>query len=421
MKLLSAKTVFFLSATFLIFSLVFALGMLSVRKEWLPWKKASEIRLLIKSLRETGTILPNGSYFPRAADRLDQQYTVHDQDAVAPGYVAVTRLNAKAGRYEISLLDTSGAIVHSWPVNYGRLVEGGDPLEFTHAAKILPDGTALVNFDDGRALARLDSCGEPIWLRDDQTYHHVIEADTQGFWTWRALANNRGHDQKLFRFDAETGEDLETIDLINVVNSAPENAVITSIPKGFGFVREFWHWGMDDIFHPNDIEPLPAEMAGAFPQFSAGDLLISLRNIDLVAVLDRETHEMLWSMRGPWRQQHDPDWQADGTITVFNNNTKRGRSNIVRVDPKTNDTSIVFQDPDAPVFYSEIMGQHQRLENGNWFILSATEGRAIEVTGTGRPVREFNNIVNDKFNAIITFGEHLPANYFSTVPSCVEK
>lgn len=421
MKLLSARTVFILSAAFLFFGLVFSLGMLSVRKGWMPWEKASDIRLMITSVVETGKILPTGSYFRRSPDTPDQPHVVFDQDAVAPGFLAVTRLNADIGRYVIDLMDTNGTIIHTWPINYADLVEGGDPTEFTHASKVLADGSAMVNFDDGRAIARLDSCGGTIWVRSDQTYHHVIEPDVEGFWTWRAFADTRGHDQKLFRFDVETGEELETIDLLDIIQSAPENALVTSIPKGYEFVREYWNWGMEDIFHPNDIEPLPAELADAFPQFSAGDLLISLRNIDLVAVLDRETHEILWSMRGPWRQQHDPDWQADGTITVFNNNTRRWRSNIVRIDPKTNQSRVIFQDPDASIFYSSIMGEHQRLPNGNWLILSTTQGRVIEVTQTGKPVREYNNIVNAKSNAIITFAEHLPVDFFSTSPKCASK
>ncbi len=418
MKFLSSKSFFILSFVFLFVLGTFALGMLTVRKNWVVWQKTKEISDVVKSLYRTGQALPNSSYFLRPAAAPDQRYQVSDSAAVAPGWVAVTRLDASRPGYQVDLLDSDGKVVHTWPIDYPKFVPDGPPMEFPHATKVMPDGSLLVSFDDGQAMGRLDACGNPLWVRTDQTYHHVFQSDTEGIWTWRALADTRGDDQKLYRFDPDTGKGLESIDLIDdVVAGSARDALMASIPKGYEFTRETWNWNMPDLFHPNDIEPLTAEMADAFPQFSAGDLLISLRNINLVAVIDRQTNEFLWAMRGPWREQHDPDWQADGTITVFNNNLGRGRSSLVQVDPKTNEARVLF-DGDGPVFYSSIMGNHERLPNGNWLILSTTEGRLIEVTATGAPVREYNNMVNARYNAIVPNAEYLAPGYFDQMPVC---
>ena len=123
----------------------------------------------------------------------------------------------------------------------------------------------------------------------------------------------------------------------------------------------------DDIFHPNDVEVLPSAIADKFPDFRAGDLLVSFRNIHLVAILDGGDKSIKWWRRGPWRFQHDPDFTPDGRIRVYNNNTDRGRSDA------TKDGEIVF---------------------------------------------EFNNLINKKYNGVITSAVWLPTNFFTVPPSC---
>ena len=51
--------------------------------------------------------------------------------------------------------------------------------------------------------------------------------------------------------------------------------------------------------------------------------MISLRNYNLLFVVDPDTWKVKWYQIGPWRRQHDPEFNGDGTITVFNNNTYR--------------------------------------------------------------------------------------------------
>src|SRR4030095_10496964 len=49
---------------------------------------------------------------------------------------------------------------------------------------------------------------------------------------------------------------------------------------------------MMDPTHLNDVEELSPEMARQFPQFAAGDLLISLRNLNLIMVVDPATKKV---------------------------------------------------------------------------------------------------------------------------------
>ena len=128
---------------------------------------------------------------------------------------------------------------------------------------------------------------------------------------------------------------------------------------------------------------------------------------------------MKWIAHGPWRDQHDPDFQADGTISIFSNNTDRSRSQIITVDPRTGTSRDLFAGTDLS-FDSFIMGKHEHLPNGNWMITSTIQGRVIEATPDGRIVREYNNILNEGYNALVLYSEHLEPGYLAEVPKCAK-
>ena len=415
---MNAKVLSTLAAIFLTGLVAFCAGMWTTYKEWWPWQKVSEAQTAWRSFRTTGLFLPGDTYTRRKADVPDERYVVHDAAAMAPGNWVINRFEAQTQTYILDLLDADGTVVNSRPIDYSKIAEDGTPGEFAHIATMLPDGSAIVVWDDAPGMARIDACGEPIWSKTDQIYHHSLEAGVDGYWTWQSAIWNGGEDQRMIRFDPETGEILESIDLIDdVIAKTPENALAMIVPEEFKFDRTTHYGDRADIFHPNDVEELLPEMAAAFPQFEAGDLLVSLRNIDMVAVIGRSDGSVKWAAYGPWHHQHDADFQPDGTITIFSNNTERFRSSIVRVDPKTGQAEDMFWGTGLN-FDSFIMGKHQRLQNGNWQITSTIQGRVLEVTPEGRIVREYNNILDDTFNALVLYAEHLKPGYLSTVPQC---
>lgn len=407
-----------LSLLFLVALTAFVTGGFAASSNHKVWGRIENAKKAATGLIDTGKGLSPDAYFPHDPNAAPQFYTTHDADSVTPGHLVVTRLDAASGGYQTELYDEAGNVQHIWPIDFRNLAEGGSKRTFPHGIKPLPDGSLLINFDLNRALARIDACGDPVWVRSDGVYHHEISTSEGEFWTWFGEDGRVYDGNELVQFDPETGDLLERIHLVDdIVLANDDNRRAMAITPDHAFIRDARLGSKSrDDFHPNDGTPLPASLAAAFPMFEAGDLLISLRNVNMVAVVDRATKAIKWQAQGPWIWQHDPDWHADGTITVFGNNPQRKRSQIYRVNPATGAVTAPLENG-AP-FFTDIMGSHQKLPSGNWLISANRTGRALEVTAEGELVREIHNIINDKFSTVVVRAEWLPAAYFTTIPAC---
>ncbi len=226
--------------------------------------------------------------------------------------------------------------------------------------------------------------------------------DNGDLWTPTYVFHDRYHNDEiaaqsfnfdaLARFDAATGEKLEQIDLVD--------ALVNSDLVGLATANSIM---LDDVMHLNDAEVLSAGMADAFPMFEAGDILLSSRHFNQLWVLDRKTKTIKWWLMGPTIGQHDPDFQADGTITVFDNRPggdateangfkgHRGGSRIITVNPADKSHRVLYASDERNTFYTPYRGKHQVLPNGNILITETDAGRAFEVTPEGEVVWSFIN------------------------------
>ena len=281
------------------------------------------------------------------------------------------------------------------PLSERGIVDARDPSrKLVHGVALLADGSLVVSFDGGASLQRIDRCGATVWqLTGD--YHHAVSVGEDGTSIWTLRTDAEVPDgEYLVEVDSATGEILREISMGEIIAANPTidplgplrvtTSLVNSNPSGR---REKWH---PDPFHLNDIEPLPSAIAEAFPGFAAGDLAISSRSLNLVLVIDPATLAIKWWRSGAWRRQHDPDFQPDGTITVYDNRMNLAESSIVRIDPATMAHETIVEG--GPLdFYSRIRGKHQVLDSGHVVVSSPQQGRALEVSADGEVALEMVN------------------------------
>lgn len=360
--------------------------------------------------------------------QINEQITSHERrfdrqgartyrpDETAPGVIAVASWweGTDGPEVGIKLIDRTGQVLHQWLVDRGDVLDKtdqGDPTGTdVQGSLLLPDGDVIFNLEYVGTV-RLNSCSEVLWTQTEGNHHSIAKADDGSFWIPGVHPESRTSSSQYP--DGFSG--LYAVKMDRILHVSPEGNllddinVIDVLHKNDLEYMLFQHGQRSgDVTHINDVEPLRTSLADEYPLFSAGDLLVSLRNIDLVFVFDPTTKKIKWYSRGPFIAQHDPDFVGNGWIGVFDNNQIRGRSDagegsrIVGLEPHTDSVDIWFPRQDSTQIYSNIRGKWERLDNGNLLLTEAAGGRGLEVNENGEPVWEWI---------------HAPVNDGSEVPS----
>lgn len=338
---------------------------------------------------------------------------VRKPDEMAPGLtLVVTFWKDSVWRPGLRLLDDRGRAVHHWRVDPTALFPRSADRrprwsELEHRAvdgsHLFPDGDVLINVEYV-GTARLDACGEVLWRLPAGSHHAIARGEDGAFWvpalTHEGPATSDRRPNGFPGLDGPLRQDLllrvdpdgTVRDTVNVLDVLYDNGLQRYIMKAAGGRPD----DGADVTHLNDAEPLPAGIADEYPLFEAGDLALSLRNLNLVLVLDPETRRVKWHADGPFIQQHDPDFIGDGWIGIFDNardgterGTMLGGSRIVLRQPHTDSTRVIFPTAESDTFYTSVQGEWQMLGNGNLLLTESQAGRVLEVAPDGRTVWEW--------------------------------
>ena len=150
--------------------------------------------------------------------------------------------------------------------------------------------------------------------------------------------------------------------------------------------------------------------------FAAGDVMVSMRNLNTIAVLDGETLAVKWSMTGPFLRQHDPDFLPNGHICC-STTARAGRaqssahSRILEIDPVTKGWSGASRARADQPFYTDARGKQQALPNGNILVTEAQDGRVFELARApdgGRVVAEWVNGMEGGVAGYVTQADRVP-------------
>jgi len=343
------------------------------------------------------------------------------------------------GELEVRLIRRNGKILQRWILRGSELmrdishvgnVPSTDWHYDTHGVVALPDGSIVFNLDQ-IGLFKLDKCGKVLW-RVERPTHHSVEVNPDGtFWVSATRKWNESDSPPHLLFRPPLAEDvlmkvsvdgeiLQEISLVDAFFASNELGLLTLTGGSAPSTMVSTRYDFDrEIFHLNDVEELPEDLADDFPNFEGGDLLVSLRNRNVLLVLDRETNLIKWWHIGSWVRQHDPDWEAGGVISLFDNRrdgTRNGEilgsSRIVEIAPESHKVRTLYGDGEKEFFHSARRGKHQILGDGRLVITDAEAGRVIEVDSNKEITWEYVNGFNESYSARISEARVYDSNYF---------
>jgi hypothetical protein len=125
---------------------------------------------------------------------------------------------------------------------------------------------------------------------------------------------------------------------------------------------------------------LSRKLAPHFPRFKAGQVLLSIRHLDAIAVLDVEQRAIVWAARGPWLAQHDAQFLDNGRLLIFDNLGAPQGSRVLEYDPESQALPWSYSGEGGGAFFTAERGMSQRLPNGNTLIVDSQGGELFEVT-----------------------------------------
>ena len=327
-----------------------------------------------------------------------------------PGFLVVAgAFDFTDGQFGAVLIGPDGTLLHSWTISEAGLDWGGKPDAqiFLHGFAPLPDGSVLASFDQGTSLQRVDVCSNRVWAQPG-AFHHAITVGDVAAWALqsrRTLSKGQYQDA-IVRFDLDTGNALSAFSITDLIAANPDLDI-------FGIRQDDYYraseWAADP-FHTNDVDPLPQDLADAFEMFAAGDLLLSLRSLNLIVVVDPDTLAVKWWRSSAWRRQHDPDWLPDGRIAVYDNNMHRGPARIVAIDPASNTVETLL-DGAAHDFTAPIRGRVD-IRGGDILVTSAQQGRVFAVGEAGETWLDLRNLFDDKRALLVSDARFLPLDFF---------
>ena len=325
---------------------------------------------------------------PVAGDRTKRGAVLIHPEKVVPG---LNFFNYES-HPEAHLIDISGKVLHVWK-------SGG--LNFDHA-ELLSNGDVLGVDQDHTTLFKLDWNSRVKWKRSINGHHDLDVASNGDIY----LLTEGG--EKVPRL-APKGTFVENwIEILSPKGKHKKKTAISKLDLESGLplakLRATMHKNMEkggkgvDGLHANTVELIRHDVhTGGRKLFSAGDVLICVRSLDLVCVVDMERDKILWKWGlGKLQRPHQPSQLDNGNILIFDNGSFRGHSRLVEVDPRTDKVKWTYTAEPKQEFFTNSSGGCHGLPGGSVIATESMRGHAFEVTRRGEVVWEyFSTLFNE--------------------------
>ena len=215
----------------------------------------------------------------------------------------------------------------------------------------------LINaFPYGGGAARVAPDGHPRWFRKDYSHHfsHIIDGNLALVPGWRVGRENRtlpagqlksalGCEDESWLVDTVNlidgeGRLLEEIDLLGALLESPYNGILYLQPEEC------------DPTHLNFAHQLGADASGA-DGIAPGDIVVSLRNLNSFAIIDRASRRLKRLARGGFIRQHAVRHFEKARFLMFDNlgtDGVHGPSRLLMVDLATGKETTLFPRDHTP-------------------------------------------------------------------------
>lgn len=283
--------------------------------------------------------------------------------------------------------DRQGKAARVWPYRPDELEQaaraetgGGFPYElvpgfsFSEDVKVFgvslyPNGDLLAvlahragsSFPHGAGVARINPDGYPVWFRRDYSHHWPHLTDNEVALVPGMQVDNRPVSftlgKETVRLDCHTGKSyrdavyiidgggrlLRSIDLVKALQESSFAPMLRETNDGC------------DPLHLNFVHELGYDAGGA-TDIEPGDLVVSMRNLDAFAILDREQGRIKRLVRGTFLGQHSVRHIGAATFVMFDNGTERGltppgvvgASRLLTIDLATGQERTIFPNDRTP-------------------------------------------------------------------------
>jgi hypothetical protein len=306
----------------------------------------------------------------------------------------------------VTLVDQLGREVHRWQAPFRQVFPNArhipswipDQFILLRSTYLYPNGDLLAlyettaNTPSGCGLAKLDINGRILWTYAAHTHHDfAVAEDGRICVLTHRLRRVEAIEQQL--------RDLTTVPLVEdcIAVLSPEGKQMREISLLDALVESSYFRPLlthvdryGDITHNNTVNIIPEEFAAKHSGVAAGDLMICLRNLNLVAVVNLDSEKIVWATTGPWNHPHEPQPLKNGNILLFDNMLAKGTnvaSGVVEFDPLNR--QIVWTYGGRGQLHSDTRGAVEALGNGNALITDTDRGRIVEINRSGEIVWEY--------------------------------
>jgi hypothetical protein len=309
------------------------------------------------------------------------------------------------GEPVVKLIDMQGSVVHQWYIDKDILMQprpDGKKIQLRglQASPFMyPNGDILMvlavrgETPWGLGLIKLDKDSNLIWAFLEQVHHDADTGPDGRIYTLGHFIQKEpraGLEKIVTPFLDDTvivlsadGEKLHEFSILNAIRDSDYQGILRYADPA----EE-----LGDFLHANSIQVLNEQEASVLTVAEAGHLLVSLRQLDVLVLIDPEQEKVVWAARGSWHLQHDPEFIDNGNILLFDNlgDIHNGaQSRVMEVEPNTLQTIWSFPGNSGEVLFSLVKSSQQRLANGNTLITETNNGRLLEVTSAGEVAWEF--------------------------------